>query len=177
MTDYYSGLFASTIDQQFTFFVKALLFGFALGALYDILKIYRIAFKCNKAVLIIQDIVYSVVIALLTFGFALILNNGKVRIYLIISHLLGAVIYRLSLSKIIMAVFVFIINLIKRFLGFLKRKILIPVKNKILNNLKKILKKIKIKALALKSNKKVKNRPPDKNKAKKIKRKKDKKTK
>jgi len=127
MTDYYSGLFASTIDQQFLLFVKALLLGFAIAALYDVLRIYRTIVKCHKTVLTVQDIIYSVIAALLTFLFALVLNSGKVRVYLILSHFFGAILYRLSLSKIVMAISTVVIRLFKNISKFIHKKLIKPV--------------------------------------------------
>ncbi|HEX3026462.1 MAG TPA: spore cortex biosynthesis protein YabQ [Clostridia bacterium] len=87
----------SVTGQAIDFFL-ALLIGAALGAVYDVFRIMRLARSFGRVAVFIQDAVYFLICAVTTFLFLLVDNSGVVRAFLILGVLLGAVVYSLTLG-------------------------------------------------------------------------------
>ena len=137
-------------------FLYAVLMGGMYSLIYDIFKAYRIKYKPSGIFIFFQDIIYSAIISVVSFCFFLVFVNGEIRSYILLGFLIGFVIFRLTISRIILFVFGFvfkIINLIFSYLNcaflFLERvfgKFFIKIEKflkNIANRLKKLLKRQK----------------------------------
>lgn len=143
--DYIQGLNAQT-----EIFFYALGFGFLLGILYDVFRTVRIIISDSRAFVIAMDIIYFAICSFLIFCFNLVVDNGKVRIYVVFGEILGWLIYYFSFGaiaiKVTDAVTRFFRNVIfapfRKFFALIMRKnsFLHPKREKIL---KKYNKKIK----------------------------------
>lgn len=102
-------------------FLLACLFGMALGAFYDVFRIIRVAVRCGKAAIFIQDAVFWLLCALSTFMFLLIESSGQVRFFMIFGELIGATVYYLTLGRAVMKCAAAIISAIKTALRFLHK--------------------------------------------------------
>lgn len=91
--------------------------GLILGLLYDIFKSFRYAFKSNRKHLFIQDILYFLISAFITFLFTLSVNHGDIRFYIIFGEIIGFEIYYLVFSKIFMRYSILTIKIIKRIIN------------------------------------------------------------
>ena len=96
------------------------IFGIALGALYGILKDIIYIFKNHLAVQIICDFAFTIILG----GTFIVLNNyffwGKLRIYLLISLLLGIWGERKTLGKIFAKLFLLLYNKVSKWLNNFK---------------------------------------------------------
>lgn len=142
------------LSAQTSIFLQACILGMALAVCYDAFRIFRLAIKHNVVVVFLEDVAYFVFITLVTFGFFLAYNDGELRMFILFSELMGAVIYFFSLSVIIIGLSKKIIALVKTVL----RIVLFPfywlikkiyclfslIFNKSLKKAKKILKNIEI---------------------------------
>ena len=128
MMDY--SFFEITTQGQTLLFVRGLLFGACMAALYDVLRIYRQAFGAKTLSLFIQDILFFSICGLASFIFMLVFNNGQVRIFIIAAQLIGAIIYRYSIGVLIMLLAGWIINLLRKFFLKAKNKVIIPILKK-----------------------------------------------
>lgn len=96
--------FRFTVALQTKLFLYAIVFGAALGILYDLFRILRMSFSSGKVMVFFQDVTYGAVSGFLMYLFCFIFNNGEVRAYLLIGSVLGFIIYYFSVGSIVMKV-------------------------------------------------------------------------
>ena len=115
------------LSQQVMAFVWAVVIGCVFGLLFDVFRILRIAIPVPDAVIAAQDILYFSVCAALAFLFLLGQTDGRVRFFLLVGIVIGAIIYFCTLSVPVMGVSRFIIAFVKGVLSFFWRYLLLPV--------------------------------------------------
>ena len=113
-------------DQTMSF-IYACLLGAALGALYDVFRIMRIALPSPHGVIFVQDVVFFAVCAVATFLFMLTTTDGVVRVFLLIGELVGAVLYHCALGVLVIKISGAIIAAVRVVLGFIIRCIFTPL--------------------------------------------------
>lgn len=139
------------IAEQTSVFLQSILLGVAVGALYDVFRIFRAAFRTSAVGIFFQDLLYFALVGILTFSFFLTFCKGQFRLYVLAGEAIGATVYLLSVGEIIMRFSDAIIRLIRRLLRFLYRIFIRPfvlfggwIGDKIRCGLMKIQKKFKI---------------------------------
>ena len=85
-------------------------FGFFAALLYDIFKIIHSAIFKSVRFLFVKDFIYSIVTAFLYFIFLLAINNGKIRVYILIGTILGYICWFILLSSLFIRIATLIIN-------------------------------------------------------------------
>ena len=109
----------------------SLLFGTTVSLIYDLFKAYRIAFKSSNVGIIIQDILFSIISAVLTYLLLYICVKGEIRWFVLIFEIIGFVLFRIYVSRITVKIIVninFFINKaiilnLKRVFSFIETKI------------------------------------------------------
>ena len=114
--DYIQGIGAQT-----EIFFFSLGFGFLLGILYDVFRTLRIIISDAKGFVIAADLIYFAVCSFLMFCFNLIVDNGRVRVYVIVGEILGWMIYYFSLGTLAIK----LTNSVRR---FFKSRIFAPIR-------------------------------------------------
>jgi spore cortex biosynthesis protein YabQ len=79
----------TALSSQAAGFVAFFASGVLLGAAYDILRIWRALFRSEKRSVFVQDFLYMIAAALLSFLVNLGANGGEIRLYLLAGELLG----------------------------------------------------------------------------------------
>jgi spore cortex biosynthesis protein YabQ len=120
-------LLGISVAQQTIAFLTACLFGMALGAIYDVFRIFRIAIPCGKIVIFIQDIIFWILCAVLSFLFMLYTNNGEIRFFYIFGECLGFCIYYFTIGILIFNSAKAITQFIKKLLMVFARFVLKPI--------------------------------------------------
>jgi len=115
------------VTQQAMAFVWAVLMGGAFGLLFDVFRILRIALPFADVIIAAQDILFFSICAIAAFFYLLGHADGRVRLFLLLGILLGAVIYFCTLSIPIMGVSRLIIAFVKSVLSFFWRYFLLPL--------------------------------------------------
>lgn len=115
------------ISAETLAFFLSVVVGFCFGGFYDAFRILRISFKNPKWLVFIEDVVFFTVISIITFWIVLNVNNGKLRGFLAVGELLGAVCYFFSLSIIVMKLAAAIINFFRKLASFIFNRILRPI--------------------------------------------------
>ena len=123
MTDY---LYSFSLAVQTKSFLLSLGMGFLLGIIYDLIRIIRISISNKKIGVVISDLLFCVIACLGTFLFCLTVNEGEIRLYLILGETAGFFTYYFSLGIIIFSYSEKIINFIKKALKNFFRIILFP---------------------------------------------------
>ncbi len=128
-----------TVKSQLISFLCAVVVGIFLSFYFDFFRTLRRSFKHNKITVFIEDIIFFLVAAFVTFLLLMARCNGEVRTYVIISIILGFIIYRITLSRLLLPVAVF---LLKFFIKILNKTGSIITKSVlfIIKNAKKLLK-------------------------------------
>ncbi len=152
MTDY---LYSLSLAGQTKSFLLSLGMGFLLGVIYDLIRIIRISFSQNKTGVILSDLFFCAVACMGTFLFCLTVNEGEIRLYLVLGEVAGFFTYYFSLGVIIFSYSEKIIGFIKRLIRSVLRTILFPFKW-VFGKLKSLFKKMISKRR--KNSKKLKNK-------------------
>ncbi len=117
-----------TVQTQIQAFLLSLAIGVVIGVLYDLFRILRLCFTDHKAVVVIQDILFWSVSAVLSFLFVFVVNNGAFRGYLAFGELLGFALYYFTLGALIYRVSGWVVKGIKAVFRWLLKCFLFPFK-------------------------------------------------
>lgn len=148
MTDYLYGLSLATQTKNF---LLSLGFGFIMGIFYDLFRIVRISISKGKIATIISDVLYCVFLCFSFMLFCLTVNEGEIRLYLLLGSLAGFFVYYFSLGVIIFSFSEKIITFIKIVIKSIFNIISYPFRF-VFGELRELLNK-----LSLKSRKNTKN--------------------
>lgn len=75
--------------------------GFLLGALYDVFRVIRLMMKPSAKWVFVQDLLFFIISAVVTFLFALGINGGELRLYLFLGLIVGFVAYLCTLGRVV----------------------------------------------------------------------------
>ena len=89
-----------------TVFLISLLWGVLIFVLYDINRFLRYIFRDHKLVIILLDVLFMALCAVIVFLFSLAYNFGKPRIYMLIGMATGALALRFTLGKLSLVLFI-----------------------------------------------------------------------
>lgn len=117
--DYIQGL-----AEQTEIFLYSLGFGFLLGILYDVFRTLRLIISNSRLFVFIWDLLYFAVCSFLTFCFIMVIDSGKLRIYVALGEILGWLIYYFSFGSIAMKVS----NAVIRFFSRIFEAVFKPIK-------------------------------------------------
>ena len=95
--------------------------GILSGFIFDLFRCKRKNFATSNILVYVEDLVFWIIIGGIALYTSYIATSGQVRVYMLISMLLGAMVYFLTFSKICYKVFETLCRYIKRLLEvFLK---------------------------------------------------------
>ena len=104
--------------HQWCTFGMSLVVGLLCCIIYDVFRLDRQIFKREKLTVFFQDILLWLIYTFIIFSFILIRTNGEPRLFVFFGNILGFLICRLTISRLIMRMFI----PIKRLTFFLRRK-------------------------------------------------------
>lgn len=94
-----------SLSQQLFSFVSSIILGAILGIVYELFRTVRSLFGGGTVTVFIQDVLFWIISAFITYTFFLIFTNGTVRIFVIIGMLIGFYIYLKTFGRIIAFLF------------------------------------------------------------------------
>lgn len=109
------------VEQVYVFFYS-ILTGIILGILFDFFRGFRYE-GIRDIWVYLQDIIFWLITAITIIVSAFLINEGELRIYMLIGYLLGAIFYMLLFSKIVLSVLKFINNQIRKGFKIIVKKI------------------------------------------------------
>lgn len=86
---------------QWLSFGRAIIFGFLLCLVYDVLRLDIFIFKKGVVAQIINDLIFWIIAMVTTFCFLLATTGGQVRMYVFIGMGIGFLAFKLTLSRFI----------------------------------------------------------------------------
>ena len=102
-----------SVTEQGRNFCLFFIIGLFIGFIFDIFRGFRKSFKLPNILVDLQDIVFLIISGLMFFRSILIFNNGQLRFYLVLSSIIGIVIYALTLSESCVIIIKVIFRLLK----------------------------------------------------------------
>lgn len=113
-------------------FVYSIILGFIIGIIFDIFNNIAKIFNITSNSLIVVDIIFMLIVTLLTFIFVLSSNFGMLRWYVILGEIIGFSIYALTLMRFSKHIFNKLSKIYKNIVKNLK--IVLKSKNKCVYN-------------------------------------------
>jgi len=115
------------LADQTMAFLQSMVVGMLLALLFDGFRISRIAIPTAGGVVFMEDVLFFLVCAVVSFLLMMTATEGQVRIFILIGEGLGATLYTLTVGRAVMAVSKTIIAIIKGIALFIFKWILTPV--------------------------------------------------
>jgi spore cortex biosynthesis protein YabQ len=100
------------VSNQAFIFLVSVAGGLIIAFIYDIFRIFRKTIKAGDIITYIQDLIFWMLVAIIIFAMVYISNEGKLRGYIFIGITVGAVLYSLLLSNIVMKSAMLIIKIV-----------------------------------------------------------------
>lgn len=139
-----------SLSHQIVSFLYAVLVGFIWAFVFDILRAVRKSRRHSHLIIFIEDFLSCLLFTFITFILLMARCNGEVRGYMLCGEVIGFAIFRLILSRFVVpiftAIFSFLGNLFDVIGGYICcfGEFLEDKTNKLRQNLKKVLKKLKV---------------------------------
>ncbi|MDP4120630.1 MAG: spore cortex biosynthesis protein YabQ, partial [Bacillota bacterium] len=109
------------LASQIYVFLWACAFGFAIGILYEIVRFMRIAGFDSYIHTFIQDVLFISLCAFLTFFFAVAMNGGRVRFFILLGETVGFFVYRFTVARLTEKIFSLLVKLFNLLFNLLKK--------------------------------------------------------
>ena len=109
------------LSQQVVIFLYAVLCGLIIGVLNEPFRFLRYSGFNSKTDVFIQDIIFMIISAFITFFFSLCYNKGDVRFFILVGELFGFLLFRYTIGLITGKMFYGIIFSIKLVFSFIKK--------------------------------------------------------
>lgn len=116
-----------SLDVQFDIVIYSILSGILAGILFDLYNIIR-GVKIPKIIIIIEDILFWILAAIIVFTFLLYMNYAFLGPYVYIFMILTLIIYLRVISPIVLKIEIYIISKIGRFIRILLKNLVYPIK-------------------------------------------------
>lgn len=133
-------MYIQGMAQQTQVFLLCAGFGFVMGAVYDVIRLFRKSFFHGYKSTAVQDIMFFVICTFCTFLFMLCANDGEMRLYPYLGSLAGFFIWYFTFGVLVSSLFNRLSMLINRIFMFVleyEKKIC----KKTAKNIKKIINK------------------------------------
>ncbi|NLK87123.1 MAG: spore cortex biosynthesis protein YabQ [Clostridiaceae bacterium] len=99
-----------SVSEQVIVFLWTTVCGMAAAFVYDLFRIFRKAVKTGSLVTFVQDVLYWLIVAVIMSITVFYSNDGELRGFLFLGAFIGAVLYALMFSRVIMSSSLFIIK-------------------------------------------------------------------
>lgn len=113
----------ANINEQLLIFLYAIALGVAFGVVYCALRIVKTLLGSGRIIEAVINLIYFPVCAIIFFFFVISVGGGEWRFYMILGIMLGAIIYILTLGRLLTEPVCKLITTIQKFLLKILRKI------------------------------------------------------
>jgi len=119
-----------SMSGQALLFLSTVLVGGLIGVFFDVFRILRRTFPifANSVIVQIEDIFFWAAVTGMTFYFMLNQSYGEIRVFSVIGAGIGIALYFATISRVVMKVFVSLIEYMKKVVTVAFRIILFPLK-------------------------------------------------
>ena len=117
----------SMSEQAYLFFI-AVLIGFFIGFVYDLLRIFRKVVHHGNIFIHLEDLLYWLFVAFIMFYVMLGKNYGEIRGFSILGNVIGMSVYFVTLSIFVIKVSMAVIEWIRKVLTAVLKILFFPIK-------------------------------------------------
>lgn len=117
-----------SVSSQAYVFLWSVIGGIAMAFIYDLFRIKRKTVRTINFLTHIEDLFYWILVALIMFAVVYYSNEGEIRGYIFIGTVLGVILYALVFSRLVMASFLYVLGVIKKFFKATWRIVSFPFK-------------------------------------------------
>lgn len=120
------------VEDQALIFIVFTFTGILLGILFDFFRVFRRTFNTIDFITYLEDILYWILAGIIVLYNIWFFNNGEIRFFMIIGIVMGAIIYSLLFSPILIKIETMLLTKLKNIIMFFYKIIIIPIE-KIIN--------------------------------------------
>lgn len=114
------------VEDQALIFIVFTFTGILLGILFDFFRVFRRTFNTIDFITYLEDILYWILAGIIVLYNIWFFNNGEIRFFMIIGIIMGAIIYSLLFSSILIKIETMLLTKLKNIIMFFYKIIIIP---------------------------------------------------
>ena len=115
------------VEDQALIFIVFTFTGILLGILFDFFRVFRRTFNTIDFITYLEDILYWILAGIIVLYNIWFFNNGEIRFFMIIWIIMGAIIYSLLFSSILIKIETMLLTKLKNIIMFFYKIIIIPI--------------------------------------------------
>ena len=115
--------------QHFELALWSLIVGMLLCAVYDVFRLFRLRSAQNRILLFVCDFLFCIISAIVMSVLFFNLSYGRIRAYAFVFALVGFLVWRVTVSRFVMAVMNYIVNAVLKILNLTKMRVCVILKN------------------------------------------------
>lgn len=116
------------MSNQAYIFLCSIVSGMFIAFIYDLFRIKRKAVKTADILIHIEDFIYWIIVAVVMFTVVYYSNEGEIRAYIFIGTAIGAILYALLLSMLVVASFMTVIRIVSIILKAIWTVVTFPIR-------------------------------------------------
>jgi len=116
------------MSGQAWLFLSTVLVGAAIGLLYDAFRIFRRTAPHRSLAVQLEDLLFWLAATGLTFYYMLHRNSGEIRPFVLLGVAIGLVLYFATISRLVLTVFVAVVEYVKKVVAAVIGILLIPLR-------------------------------------------------
>jgi spore cortex biosynthesis protein YabQ len=93
-----------SISNQAYIFLYSVIGGMLIAFIFDLFRIKRKAIKTSTVMIYVEDFFYWIIAALVMFAIVYLSNDGELRGYIFLGTVIGAALYIVLLSKVVIKI-------------------------------------------------------------------------
>jgi len=93
-----------TVNSQIYLFAQSVLFGLLLSFLYTVFSLIRINLHFGRIAVFFTDLMYFFICTAASILFFFIINDGKIRLFIILSVILSWILFYNTIGRLIMTI-------------------------------------------------------------------------
>ena len=115
-------------SKELSIFLSFFICGIFCGIVFDFFRAIRKNIKMNTAFVFITDVLFWILVTLISAFCVFYINDGLLRTFVICAFIIGSVLYFFTFSRIIFFLFCKIIEIICHFINLFLKILLTPLK-------------------------------------------------
>lgn len=116
------------VTSQVNVFLCTVAGGILIGIIYDFFRVLRKFFRTGSVAAFFEDIIFWIVVSLVLFFTLYISNDGEVRFYIFVGAAIGAALYFLTASPVLVNFMVAAVNFVHSCLKIVFKALFLPLR-------------------------------------------------
>jgi spore cortex biosynthesis protein YabQ len=117
-----------SVSSQAQIFLYSIIGGMIIAFIYDAFRVKRKAIRTSAFIIYFEDLIYWFIVSIVMFAVVYYSNEGEIRGYIFIGTALGAILYFLLFSRVVMNSALLVIKIVCKVFSFIWTVISCPFK-------------------------------------------------